>query len=312
MQRDDRWSMRDDPVEYLKTVQVFDPPPADFDPIKASDRELALYGFPRRPDQEHEQELWVLWEKAYRHRPRAIRPSIAIDEVLLSSPRRLARREHDGRFAPGSWGGIVTKTGDYAFTPAEPANMVFAEWLEPPVRPDLDNPNTAMTLGFWVGLDGFGNDQVLQAGTAVTVTGETVDHWAWFEWWPAPPVRLTDFPVSEGDTIAVLVCAFEPQRGYASFLNRSTGVTANIAFGPPKEITASLGAMAEWIVEGISSDLPNFVIVGFHECTAGTKGHHIGLEKPTKTEIAGASKDLTVTICLPERKTVVVLWQGYR
>ncbi len=306
------WSLKDDPADYLQTVQVFDPPPPDFDPMKASDRELALYGFPRRPDREREPKLWDLWEKAYRHRPKVGRAAIAIDDVLLSSPRRRAARRHDGRFAPGGWGGIVTETGDYAFNPSEPANMAYAEWLQPPVRPDEDNPNVAMTVGFWVGIDGSGNDQVLQAGTAATVKGETVDHWAWFEWWPAPPVRLTDFPVAEGDTITVLVCAFEPRRGFASFLNRSTGVTTNVGFDPPKEVTNSLGETAEWIVEGISADLPKFVIVGFHECVAGTKTHHMGLEKPTKTEISGSSGSLTATICLPERKTVVVLWEGYR
>ncbi len=44
------------------------------------------------------------------------------------------------------------------------------------------NRRAAQTVGFWVGIDGFGNNQVLQAGTAATVTGQTIDHWVWTEW----------------------------------------------------------------------------------------------------------------------------------
>jgi hypothetical protein len=168
-----------------------------------------------------------------------------------------------------------------------------------------------MTVGFWVGLDGSLNNQVLQAGTAATVTGETIDYWAWFEWFPAPPVRITNFPISAGDLVTVLVCAVTPTQGYASMLNRSTGATTSVGFLPPAGFT-SQGTTAEWIAEGISSDLPNWVLMGFHNCTAGTKNHHMDISKPTMTEIAGASKNLTLSIAWQDHNTTLVLWEGIR
>src|SRR5258708_38212488 len=114
-----------------------------------------------------------------------------------------------------------------------------------------------MTVGFWGGLEGPGNSQFLQAGTAATVTGESIDNWAWYEWWPNPPIRIANFPVDQGDTISVLVCAPQVGRGFASFLNHTTNVTTNVGFDPPGGVN-SLGETAEWAVEGISDDLPNF------------------------------------------------------
>jgi hypothetical protein len=41
-----------DPNNQATTVFVFAPPPAGFDPLKASDTELHQYGFPPRPPQD--------------------------------------------------------------------------------------------------------------------------------------------------------------------------------------------------------------------------------------------------------------------
>ena len=295
--------------EYLRSLKTFEPPPADFDPRKARDRELLRYGFPRRPHAERERHLYSLWQKAYSRPIKPIMARLKIDEVLLHRYRR-GRRVRDGRFAPGGWGGIIAQTSDFGFSPPEPANTVYGEWMVPSMAPDFDNPNTAMTVGFWVGLDGSTNNQVLQAGTAATVTGENIKYWAWFEWFPDPPVRIMNFPIEPGDVITALVCAPQPTQGYVSMMNRQTGATTSIGIPPPAGIS-SLGTTAEWIVEGISADLPNWVIVGFHECTAGTKSHHMDLSHPSVTEISGATKDLTVAIAW-QPNTVLVLWEGIR
>jgi hypothetical protein len=300
-------------ARYLKSVRTFAAPPAKFDPMRASRRELAAYGFPRRPNIDTEPELAALFRKAYARPIRTIRAEVDIDDVLLKAARRRAVRVHDGRFSPGGWGGVIAQTSNFGFNPPEPAVSVYGEWSVPTMQPDFDNPKTAMTVGFWVGLDGSGatNNQVLQAGTAATVTGDKVDYWAWFEWFPAPPVRITNFPIAPGDLVTVLVCALPSGKGYASMLNRQTGVTTNVSFDPPPGIT-SKGGTAEWIVEGISSDLPNWVLMGFHNCSAGTKNHRMDISLPTITEIAGASKNLTISVAWQANNTVLVFWEGVR
>jgi len=44
--------------------------------------------------------------------------------------------------------------------------MVFAEWVVPAIVPLDPAPAEPITVGLWVGLDGFTNGQVLQAGIA--------------------------------------------------------------------------------------------------------------------------------------------------
>jgi hypothetical protein len=300
-----------DHAEYLKQVRTYSTPPAKFNPLKATARELARYGFPRRPNSETELELTALFKKAYSRPIRPIRAKIEIDQVLLNAPRRRAVRVQDGRFAPAGWGGVIAQTSAFGFNPPEPAVMVYGEWSVPTMQPDFDNPKTPMTVGFWVGLDGSLNNQVLQAGTAATVTGESIDYWAWFEWFPAPPVRISNFPISPGDLVTVLVCAMQPMQGFASMLNRTTGATTSVGFPAPPGFT-SQGTTAEWIAEGISADLPNWVLMGFHNCTAGTKNFHMDISKPTISEISGASKNLTISVAWQPNDTVLVLWEGIR
>jgi hypothetical protein len=298
-------------AKYLETLKTFEPPPAHFDPLQASARELAHYGFPRRPNPETEGHLFPLWKKALSRPLSPVRAELEIDRVLLNRQHGRGKTARDGRFAPTGWGGIVARTSDFGFSPPEPANVVYGEWAIPSMEPDFDNPTTAMTVGFWVGLDGFTNNQVLQAGTAATVTGDKIDYWAWFEWFPDPPVRLTNFPINPGELVTVLVCAPQANHGFASMLNRTTGLTTSVGI-PPRAGISSMGTSAEWIVEGISADLPNFVLAGFHHCTAGTKSHGMGLSRPIETEIAGAKGNLTVSVAWQEADTVLVLWEGIR
>src|SRR5208283_4812662 len=45
-------------------VKIFAGPPAGFDALKGTDRELALYGFPPRPDQASKPKEFMLWQRA--------------------------------------------------------------------------------------------------------------------------------------------------------------------------------------------------------------------------------------------------------
>lgn len=296
--------------EYLQSIKTYEPVPEDFDPFQASKNELKRYGFPRRPDPKSEAHLSSLWRKAYSRPLKPIRAEIEIDKVLLHREHSWSRTPRDGRFTPSGWGGIVAQTSDFGFSPAEPANMVYGEWAVPAMEPDFDNPNTPMTVGFWVGLDGFTNNQVLQAGTAATVTGSNINYWPWFEWYPSPPVKITNYPIDAGDLITVLVCAPQNTQGFVSMLNRTTGATTSVGFPPPPGVS-SLGTTAEWVVEGITADLPNFILTGFHNCVAGTKTHRIDISRPIETEIAGAKGNLTVAVAW-QPDTVLVLWEGIR
>ena len=162
-------------------------------------------------------------------------------------------------------------------------------------------------MGFWVGIDGYTNGQVLQAGTAATVTGSSTVNWVWTEWFNLPAIQVTNFPIKAGDYITVLVCAPQPNHGFCSMLNKTTNQATSIGITPPNNVT-SIGASAEWIVEGISPILPVFSTVVFQNCSAGTKDHSFNAVGGIVTEITGTGgADLTSAAILSNDQ-VVVKW----
>ena len=157
--------------------------------------------------------------------------------------------------------------------------------------------------------DGYGNGQVLQAGSAATVTGNSTSYWVWTEWWTLPPIQVSNFPIKPGDYLTVLVCAPQPDHGFCSMLNKTTNQATSIGISPPSGVT-SIGATAEWIVEGISSVLPVFSTVVFQNCSAGTKDHAFNAESGIITEITGKAGNLTSASILSGGKQVIVKWLG--
>jgi Peptidase A4 family len=296
-------------TEYLQRIRTFAPPPTGFNPDSALDEELIRRGFPRRPDPKTEPELSRLWKRAISLRPTWVRSELKIDEVLAAQHRKRRRIGPNGAFSPSGWGGAIVYPAAYQFNPPEKANTVYAEWGIPAVQANPARPNQSDTVGFWVGLDN--GPDVLQAGSAATVRGANVTYWTWFEWYPSPPVAITNFPINPGDDVTVLVCATDDNHGFAALLNKTTNVATSVGIPPPPGITEN-GGEAEWIVEaevGASSLLPNFGGIEFRNCTAGTKSHALNLSKAVTTSIAGASSNLTATaVCQPS--TVLVAWEG--
>jgi Peptidase A4 family len=296
--------------EYLKKVKTFKPPASGFDPFRASARELALYGFPRRPDREREPELYSLWERAFAHPHQVVRAELAIDETLL-------KWRADG-FGTSGWGGVIVEPSSYGVDPPEPVVMVYAEWMVPAIVGDPTHPTKDIGFASWIGLNGYiVSDDVLQAGVAQQI--QAVPR-ALFEWYPGPPVMIDPwqtFPVRVGDRVAVLVCAPRADHGFVSIQNKTTRVITNIGVPPPRGFTSE-GTSAEWIVEemsktltGPSDELPDFGAVVFTNAVAGTKHHRLDLSRATTTEIVGTSgKDLTKS-STTGNSTAIVIWEGF-
>lgn len=294
--------------EYLREARTYDPPPPDFDPFRANERELAVYGFPRRPDPETEPRLVELWERAFAYRHKVVRARLRVSKPLLDW--------RQSGFGTSGWGGVVAEPGNYGVS--EPANVVYAEWTMPTIDVDPQHPSTPMGVAFWVGLDGYIiSHQVVQAGVAaaVNIGGPSPARYeAWFEWFPAPPVAIAPqtFPIYQGDRVSVLVCTPRPDRGFVSMHNKTRGVITNVGFPPPG--VASDGTSAEWVVETMtawSDELPDFGAVVFLDATAGTKNHVLDLSKATTTEIGGSSGNDLTSSSVHGRDRAVVIWERF-
>src|SRR6187397_2995876 len=53
-------------VPDMQGVRVYPTPPADFDALTASDKDLVRHGLPRRPDPHKQPELAALWDQRAR------------------------------------------------------------------------------------------------------------------------------------------------------------------------------------------------------------------------------------------------------
>ena len=196
-----------------------------------------------------------------------VRAEVEIDPVMT------ARHHRGDDFTPLGWAGVVRQAesgSDYAY----PAKMVFAEWVVPEVLGVApDGPD--LTVGFWIGLDGWEGEgaQVLQAGVAATVKPgwftTSVEYWAWTEWYTGeyqtPAVRVSNFPIQPGDTVSFLVIAEGPGSGTAFMRNSRTGLGTSVWIQVPADIVSE-GMTAEWAVEGVSEYLPAFSPVTFTNC----------------------------------------------
>jgi hypothetical protein len=97
----------------------------------------------------------------------------------------------EGVISTANWAGYVATgaAGGYA--------SVSSSWVEPTGQCGQGDQYSA----FWVGLDGYSNSTVEQAGSEVDCTGRTAEYSAWYEMYPAAPVYFTD-TVKPGDVFS--------------------------------------------------------------------------------------------------------------
>jgi hypothetical protein len=132
----------------------------------------------------------------------------------------------------------------------------------------------------WVGIDGANEDSndILQAGTTqllVNRFGFPPEYlsFACFEWFPALPVTITNFPVSPGDTMYCTICANSPTEAVVRLLNVTSGVATVFIKTAPDKIQL-VGDTVEWILEApidANMNLAKYGDVYFDSCIAGTK-----------------------------------------
>ncbi len=302
-------------AEVLGRYVTYEPPPSGFEPLTAPDQLLVRYGFPHRPDPNKEPRLSTLWEETLSRPIKIIRAELAVDR---SRPQRVPLRPKQGAFdIKGGWAGAQVNTASLGFSPAEPANTVYGQWIVPTVTLPPNTPQQTLIVGFWVGLGGDqanNSTQLVQAGTQAIVQGNNVTYSAFTEWWTQqyqdPPVTVPNFPVAPGDRMGFLVCTPQPDHAFASMLNYTTGVATTVAIKGRTGITND-GTSAEWIVEGDPPLLADFFAALFAQCLGGTKNHDFDLTHAIRDEIL-SSNGVTILaatgIILPN--AVGVVWEG--
>jgi len=291
-------------------IRGFGPLPDGFDPRTATARELTVHRLPRRPDAKTEPELRDLWERTMARTQLWITPEFEHHEHISHGPARVSRVPKVANSTSSNWSGAV------ASSPADkPYRFVGGQWTVP-------SPNTAADGVYyaseWVGIDGSGGSgDVLQAGTETQITKfwifSSARVYAWWEWFPAGEVAISNLPVSAGDVMYCLICADSTTHASVSFSNQSQGVGTRFDITPPRGTTLA-GNVAEWIVErpsvgGSVANLTDYAACYFDECIAGGSGRVDNLSGADLVTMTGAGG---ATLSEPTRENDRVLKVSWR
>ncbi|HEY2311472.1 MAG TPA: G1 family glutamic endopeptidase [Gaiellaceae bacterium] len=251
-------------------VRLFKKPPENFDPLQAEDRELLVFGYPARPDKDKHPELHEMWTRMASRKLTMIEPQFA-----LRTDKQHGIRNTIANDTSTNWSGAVSFAGK-----GDSATYVIGQWTVPDVvAPGLGSYYCAS----WVGIDGDGSPDVLQAGTECDVVSfgffTAKQTYVWWEWYPNYEVQIANFPVTSGDVMFCAICVHSDTEAGFYLTNLTTGASTSFTKTAP-EGTRLTGNCAEWIVEaptvnGGQSALARYGDVYFDECIAGTKNDHL-------------------------------------
>jgi hypothetical protein len=249
----------------LPGVTTIEPPPAGFDPINASDHELAYHGFPPRPDQNTEPKAYATWVRAMNASASRIVPKLE-PTSLSHAPAKENQKPastavennvpipapHDNNLTIANMSGYVAQSGATSYGSTSFYYMV-SDFVVP-VAQQVGCSGAWAYASAWEGIDGFGSRDLLQAGVefdaycASAGLVRSTYYSAWYEWFPYGEVRIAGFPIAPNNEMFVEVWHTSPTQGYAYFLNYNTGQVVQVGFtaypGYPL-----IGNSAEWIVE---------------------------------------------------------------
>ena len=200
-------------------------PPDQFNPLKATDSELAKYGFPARPKDESELSEWnYLMSQAKYY----VEPTQTPSQYTFAS-------------YSATWTGYMAEAENNKVSGIRPLyKYATATWIQPTYT------GTTATPSFWVGIDGHNNDFVLQAGTAANATrmGGSTRYQFWVENYPLGIIWQATPVINAGNTVYTSVT----YNGYTSraFLqNVTTGFYTVVDFYSPYYVGDSVEMIHE-------------------------------------------------------------------
>lgn len=226
-------------------------PPAGFNPLTASDEELARYYFPPRPDASEEESYaqWVDLMSNYKGTPEpelvvTVKPADKQDNSILARNMRSYTTCYSD-----IWSGYESDLG-------KSSSLLYTQVQMDYVHPSVNSPGEYYLNSIWTGLGGKGVDILVQAGTA----NDGVDpnslpaNYAWFEYLceeagGSISMKPVSLEISPGDKIHVYV-SFQKANDLFSYhiANNTTGksVSNTVNLSADKYYD---GTTAEWVVE---------------------------------------------------------------
>jgi len=241
------------PSLETKKIRTFPPPPKDFDPFAASQKDLLRHGLPLRPDPQIQPGMAALWEKQaarYRHFDH-IEPRLAA--TLAPKPVLTI---------PSIGPDPIESCGYQLFSSAAPFIALFATFTVPDLHfsPGGIGPNQFHTF---VGIGFLDLHVEMTVDSNQNVTSQIT----------AQGTPVNNMPVRPGDVISCSMCLDNKPPATARFFiaNETTSQTTNFQFdsGFPPAVTVNAGVTRGGFNFPVHP-LARFGIVYFDEISAYT------------------------------------------
>ncbi|OAP57535.1 hypothetical protein AYL99_08273 [Fonsecaea erecta] len=309
--------------QVLQSVRPPQQPPPGFDPLHATPAELQSYGLPPRPDKNKAPQAAARWEQlmiktrdasmvvpTFKIRPRDRNPLA----VKIRPQEAITGSEDVVVYDSSNWAGaIIFKSDVSTDNDSDYFNAVLADWVVPDPKPGEDNVDYWCSDA-WVGIDGWTSVDVLQGGTTQDVFYDEAgklakDIYAWYEWYPAYAIEITNVPVQAGDYVYCEVWATDRTTGNFYIYNETTGQYTTVTFSAPNGYSLQ-GDSAEWIVEDrIGNSLADFGSITFWYCWAeiGTDWKDLADADLIYLEESGGDE---ATAQIKDENTLVVTYDG--
>jgi hypothetical protein len=283
--------------------------------------ELEQNGFPPRPDS-NQVKRYARWKRMVT--ATRITPELTPTAIYNGLPRNWKMVRSAASTVTGTtpnWSGFAfsVAAGTFAVNNSE----VCAQWTIPAVQqaPGVCS-STSYQSSQWVGFDGAplsSSTDVMQAGTSADASCRhrttTATYSAWFEWFPAAEVQVSNFTVSPGD--GMIGCVYYTTSsgspsGLAVLLNQTTDQGVEIGFSSPPG-TTFIGDSAEWVMErptvdGSLADLPNFGYFGFNDGLA-TNGGSVSYTPGAR--LRGVTSEEIAMVCPPWNPSTTCSGRGF-
>jgi hypothetical protein len=252
------------------------PPLSQDDMLGLSHIELLQRGYPLRPSPETAPEIFRSWRRLVSIPGYVLEPHTIARPDTFHVPRLPA----ESTATSNNWCGFELPSFLKISGLGLPAGFMHYDyvrgmWTVPSASPSL---NRSTCSSMWVGIDGDGTADLVQAGTETDtanyfngfISATLLTFYAWTEFLPqqSTAVQITNFPVSAGDQMFVEVWIGNQESGpslngkFGVFfmMNLNTGISTYIY--TPVGNTLVHGKEAVWIVERPTESAPASGIFG--------------------------------------------------
>jgi hypothetical protein len=256
-------------------IHTYAEAPKGFNPVAASDVDLATYGFPPRPDKQADPDHYALWERAMlAARIRAngeLKPMPARTHEMMparssSSAQAVQPQAGPLRVSTVNWSGVVVQNTLKTWNSKTSFDDVYTVISVPTSQIPFGSGScfasgaAYMSEFSFAGIDGY-NPYTVQNGELQGGVGSTFfctagypTYFA-FVGWGNPYYEV--FSVNPGDIFYTEIHAFAPPNPAQVYVEDVTTLTYNSYTVDPDPLVPLVGRTAEWVVERDCCQGPN-------------------------------------------------------